>query len=399
MKHILLPFCFVFISFLITSSICQQNSFIVNEKDMNYISSETLPLDSVVLNWDYGWMGSLGWGVNSTAIVAARFPDTLTYLYSGYYLKQIQIAINDLPYSIILKVFDEGTDTTAGTLIYSQDVNNLITPYSWNMFDVNPPILITGNDIWIGYEVGMTETQTVIGMDVGPVHPDGDWIGSILGGTYYWYRLSNYGFNSNWVIRGILDNIVPVELLQFTASTDRGKVLLNWITATETNNYGFEIERKMIVNSKEGSWITIGFKDGYGTTTENQTYTFIDDISEIRVSSLNYRLKQIDYDGSYRYSNIVFIENPAPVDFALLQNYPNPFNPTTRIQYQVASNSKVTLKVYNILGNVVATLVGEYKPAGVYEMEFNASTLPSGTYFYQLTAGSFSETKKMILLK
>ena len=399
MKHILLPFCFVFISFLLSSSVCQSNSFIVHEKNMDYISSADLPLDSAVLNWDNGWIGSFGWGENSTAIVAARFPDTLTNLYSGYFLKHIQIAINDLPYSVILKVFNEGTDTTAGTLIYSQDVSNLITPYSWNLFDVNPPIPITGNDIWIGYEVGMTETQLVIGIDNGPVHPDGDWIGSLFGSTYYWYRLSNFGFNNNLVIRGILDDIVPVELLQFTASTDRGKVILNWITTTETNNHGFEIERKIIVNSKEGSWVTIGFKDGHGTTTENQTYRYIDDISEIQVTSLNYRLKQIDYDGSYSYSNIVFIENPAPVDFALLQNYPNPFNPTTRIQYRVANSSKVILKVYNTLGNEVATLVNEEKPAGVYSIELDASNLTSGVYFYTLDAGSYTQTRKLVLLK
>ncbi|OGU65081.1 MAG: hypothetical protein A2W30_05200 [Ignavibacteria bacterium RBG_16_36_9] len=115
-------------------------------------------------------------GENANAIVAARFPDTLTSLYSGYNLLQIEIYIGDLPVSLILKVFDEGTDTSAGSLIYSQDVSNLIVPDSYNTFDLNLPILITGNDIWIGYEVTMTATQFVIGVDNGPVHPDGDWL-------------------------------------------------------------------------------------------------------------------------------------------------------------------------------------------------------------------------------
>jgi parallel beta-helix repeat protein len=117
---------------------------------------------------------------------------------------------------------------------------------------------------------------------------------------------------------------VPVELASFTATTHSGKVILNWSTATEINNLGFEIERK-IINNTEMEWVRIGFKEGHCTTTERQNYQFIDDISSITANSLTYRLKQIDFDGSFEYSNEVFVDNPAPLNFALHQNFPNPY--------------------------------------------------------------------------
>jgi len=192
---------------------------------------------------------------------------------------------------------------------------------------------------------------------------------------------------------------IPVELTSFTASTSRGKVFLNWSTATELNNLGFEIERKIIQSESSEEWIIIGFREGYGTTTEPQKYSYVDDIRTVITKSLAYRLKQIDYNGSYEYSDEVFVDNPAPTDFVLEQNHPNPFNPTTKIKYQIPELSFVTLKVYDVLGNEVATLVDEELPAGEYEVEFEGRGLSSGLYFYKLSAGNFIETKKMILMK
>ncbi len=115
---------------------------------------------------------------------------------------------------------------------------------------------------------------------------------------------------------------------------------------------------------------------------------------------LSYRLKQVDYDGSFEYSDEVEVMNSiTPDEYFLSQNYPNPFNPSTKISWQVPVGSHQTLKIYDVLGNEVATLVDEYKPAGSYEVEWNAAGLPSGIYFYQLKAGSFVESKKMVLLK
>lgn len=187
---------------------------------------------------------------------------------------------------------------------------------------------------------------------------------------------------------------VPVELTNFSSYLNTNKVFLNWSTATELNNRGFEIERSL----DKDEWRIIGFKEGKGTTSEPQQYSYSDDISEITASKLYYRLKQIDYNGNYKYSEIVEVEI-APKNFSLAQNYPNPFNPITSLQYAIGSRQFVTLKVYDLLGREIATLVNEEKPAGSYEVEFSAINLPGGVYFYQLKAGDFRETKKMILLK
>jgi hypothetical protein len=195
---------------------------------------------------------------------------------------------------------------------------------------------------------------------------------------------------------------LPVELKSFTARIFENKVELNWSTATELNNHGFEIERSL----DNTSWSTIGFREGNGTVTEQQNYFFSDDISEISSPKLYYRLKQIDFDGSFEYSEVVKVEI-TPSKFSLEQNYPNPFNPSTSIQSAISSAQFVTLKVYDLLGREIAIPVNEEKPAGSYKVEFNASNLPSVFYFYRLIAGdlstssgqSFIETQKMIIIK
>jgi hypothetical protein len=187
---------------------------------------------------------------------------------------------------------------------------------------------------------------------------------------------------------------VPVKLLSFSSSVAANVVTLNWSTATELNNHGFEIERR----PDKGNWRTIGFREGKGTTSKTQQYSYSDNLSEIVSSKFYYRLKQIDFNGSFEYSEIVEVEI-TPAVFSLSQNYPNPFNPTTTIKYQLPASSKVTLKVYDVLGNEVATLLNEEKEAGTYEVMFEASNYSSGVYIYRLQAGSFIETKKMVLLR
>ena len=146
----------------------------------------------------------------------------------------------------------------------------------------------------------------------------------------------------------------------------------------------------------------IGFVNGSGNSNSPKEYSFTD--KNLNTGNYSYRLKQIDNDGKFEYSNSVFVEiNNQPQEFALYQNYPNPFNPSTRIQYQVSSIAHVTLKVYDVLGNEISTLVNEEQPAGSYEVEFDASSgiqnLASGIYFYQLKAGGFNVSKKMLLLE
>jgi hypothetical protein len=188
--------------------------------------------------------------------------------------------------------------------------------------------------------------------------------------------------------------ILPVEFTSLTASTtNEGNVILNWSTAPEINNQMFEIERKI----KDEQYATIGFVNGYGTTTEPQEYSYID--KTVGTGSFIYRLKQIDFGGQYEYSDEIEIEVNGPLTFTLEQNYPNPFNPSTKIKFSVPVTGQVKLAIYNLVGEEVAVLVNEISEAGFYETTFDASKLPSGPYFYSLQAGSFVETKKMILIK
>lgn len=200
-----------------------------------------------------------------------------------------------------------------------------------------------------------------------------------------------------------VNTVVPVELTSFNAVFTHNRVNLSWTTATELNNLGFEIER----SSNKADWLLIGFKEGKGTTSEPQEYFFSDDLSGISSGKLFYRLKQIDFDGSYKYSEEIEVEIIINSSFILEQNYPNPFNPVTKIKYTIANvvanemkqSQFITLKVYDVIGNEVAILVNEEQPANNYEVEFNGSFLSSGIYFYQLQAGGFILMKKMIILK
>jgi hypothetical protein len=186
---------------------------------------------------------------------------------------------------------------------------------------------------------------------------------------------------------------IPVELVSFTATSTEEGVVLNWITATETNNAGFTIER----GTDSENFSEIGFIGGKGTTTEPTVYSYLD--NSAKYGTYFYRLRQTDYDGTFKYLNVVSVNVELPNKFVLEQNYPNPFNPSTVISWQAPVSSYQTLKIYDILGNEVATLVNEYKESGSYTIEFNASDLPSGIYYYKLTAGSFSDVKKMMVVK
>ena len=188
---------------------------------------------------------------------------------------------------------------------------------------------------------------------------------------------------------------IPVELTSFTATNLNNHIRLNWSTATETNNFGFEVQRKEI----SSDWQKIGFVTGHGTSTETNSYEYVDDISPLSFGSYLYRLKQMDFDGSFEYSHEVLVTNITPYTFLLEQNFPNPFNPNTVIKYSIAQTGVVTLKVYNILGKEITTLVNERKEAGNYEVTFDASELATGIYLYSIQSGDFSSIKKMLLLK
>jgi hypothetical protein len=212
------------------------------------------------------------------------------------------------------------------------------------------------------------------------------------------------GSNTRFSFQDLTDNIgngaLPVELSLFTGVLNGDHIDLYWKTEIEVNNYGFNIER---YSSSLGTiWETIGFVEGHGNSNSPKFYTFADfDIHNSE--TYNYRLKQIDNDGTYEYSRAVTVEVDVPNNFYISQNYPNPFNPETRIDFSVPENQMVSLKVYNVLGELVAELVNEIKEAGSYSVTFNASSavgeLPSGIYIYRLETSSFVANKKMTLIK
>jgi hypothetical protein len=193
-------------------------------------------------------------------------------------------------------------------------------------------------------------------------------------------------------------SVIPVELTSFVASVNDNNVTLDWETATEVNNSGFAIERKSVTSD----FAQIGFVAGFGTTTEPKAYTFTD--NSLRPGTYSYRLKQIDFDGTFEYSDVIEVEVLTPDVYTLAQNYPNPFNPSTKIAFSLAVDSKVSLKIFDVLGQEVATLVNQDLTAGVYNYDFNATGINSGVYFYKIEAvgvngNEFVDIKKMMLLK
>ncbi|MBL1215345.1 MAG: T9SS type A sorting domain-containing protein [Ignavibacteriae bacterium] len=239
---------------------------------------------------------------------------------------------------------------------------------------------------------------------IGNTNLNNSWtIKKLSPGLYYWsvqaidnnFAGSEFAEESSFEIE---DGIVPVELVSFTASLIKNSVHLEWETASELNNLGFEIERKNL------GWEKIGFVKGEGNSTNPKNYKFSDE--NLIGHKIFYRLKQLDFDGSFEYSNITEVVL-TPQKFRLFQNHPNPFNPTTKINYAIPSSvalsevglSHVKLTIYDILGNEIALLIDEQKSPGNYSVDFDASMLSSGMYIYRIQAGGFIDTKKMILLK
>ncbi len=202
-----------------------------------------------------------------------------------------------------------------------------------------------------------------------------------------------------------IGGVIPVQLVSFNAVITGTAVELNWITATETNNHGFEVQR-----NTSGSWSTVAFINGKGTTTESNNYSYVDDLGHNPPSGvIKYRLKQIDFDGSFEYSKEIEVEFESIKSYSISQNYPNPFNPSTTINYSLPYESNIKISVYNITGQLVKELVKGTQQAGNHSIIFSTSdigsSLSSGVYFYSIEASavngdrSFRQTRKMVLLK
>jgi len=303
-------------------------------------------------------------------------------------------------------VFQQGTYAPADGLerwvgsVAINAVGDIALGYSISNSTIYPSIRCTGryaNDpagqmtvpeevifAGLGAQTGLSRWGDYTSMNVDP------------NGINFWY-VNQYQPTTgsfNWRTRiANIDYTIPVELVSFAANAQRDEVELNWRTATETNNQGFEIERMNV----SGSFEQVGFVAGFGTTTEPKSYSFID--SKLKTGSYTYRLKQIDFDGSYEYSNEINVDVELPLEYALEQNYPNPFNPSTKIIYSIPEDGFVKLAVYNLLGEEVATVVNSFQKADRYEVNFNASGLSSGIYVYKIESTNFSASRKLVLMK
>jgi pimeloyl-ACP methyl ester carboxylesterase len=312
-------------------------------------------------------------------------------------------------------------DATAGTVY----IGHYINP-NWNTDE-----LIFGvREVWLGclrFPYDYTDRNTFINLAL--VYDNGVLRGyknailldtlvtpinlnsntAALGRTWFW----NYGETCTR-LNGVLDEVriynralsltdilslydytLPVELMYFSSLVSSNNVNLQWSTSSEINNAGFDVERKFL---DKKDWNKIGFVVGNGNCNEHKDFSFTD----IRLSTgkYNYRIKQIDYNGNYKYYYLSEAINiGAPEKFFLSQNYPNPFNTTCIIQYDIAKQCLVKIIVYDLLGREIKTLVNESLKPGIYEASFDGSQLSSGIYFYKIQSGDFSETKKMILIK
>jgi hypothetical protein len=290
----------------------------------------------------------------------------------------------------------------AGIFISTDNGNN------WNQVKINGaaltgkgPLSVSGNIIFYGSLYYSTDngvtwnisaTDELSGRTVNAIAISDTKVFAGTNGAGVWSRLQS--------------GVLPVELTSFTVNVKQNSIVLNWKTATELNNHGFEIERAADNDaSATAKWEVIGFVTGSGNSNSTKEYSYTD--TKITGNGkFIYRLKQIDVSGNFKYSPEAEIRvNLAPKDYTLENNYPNPFNPSTVIKYSLPYESKVKLTVYNTLGVKVQELVSEVQPAGTHDFRFNATGLSSGVYLYTIEAssldgkGNFSNTKKMILMK
>jgi photosystem II stability/assembly factor-like uncharacterized protein len=285
---------------------------------------------------------------------------------------------------------------------------------SWTSIDGNLPDSPV-NDIFIYTENTINPNTYFVATDIGVflISDNGEsWseLDSGLPNTVILHldyspatKMLRAGTHGRGVYESFIDFTVPVELTSFTVERHRNEVNLSWQTATETNNHGFEVERKL----KNQNWVTIGFVEGHGTSTENHEYFYMDDYSRMPYEGgVLYRLKQIDYDGSYEYSEQVFVDVTfIPDEFTISQNYPNPFNPVTTIEYSLPGESNVRIAVYNSIGQEITELVSSVQQAGTHRITWDASEYVSGIYFYSFEAielnngRSMLEMKKIVLMK
>ncbi len=377
---------------------------------------------------DENWINSWGHGTNVTLNVPSKI------CYSSGANGNFSETVNKY-YTFIFQNIEAASNSNAAvfeTNATPVGIDNVTDDYSGAGNDVTVTITLTAlkstqEHIFVRYTTdGWTSSLLVEAFYTGTeteyeaTIPGGDVTGNGTQNQYYVLTTtltstsithSNADINTiNYSNRQGLNYPLPVEITTFTANFNKNKVMLSWQTATEINNYGFEVQR-LVSNEPIADWEPIGFVNGYGNSNSPRKYSFIDNINSN--GKYYYRLKQLDINGVFKYSQVVGIKIGIPAKFELLQNYPNPFNPTTTISYSIPSvNTRsivrdgvkqfivnVALTIYNSLGQKLIVLVNKEQAPGNYTVQFDASNLQSGIYFYTLRVGNLVSTKKMILIK
>ena len=208
------------------------------------------------------------------------------------------------------------------------------------------------------------------------------------------YQAASSIYNADFTIGSYINNPLPVNLTAFNAALSNGKMKISWQTAVETGNNGFDVERL----SDKSNWVTLAFIQGQGNSNSVKSYSYLDN-SISKPGKYYYRLKQINNNGGFQYSNLAEADFVLPVIFSLHQNYPNPFNPNSIISYSLPTATNVKITVFNEIGEKIQVLENGFKTAGNYSVSFNGSNIPTGVYFYRIDAGNFSQVKKMIMEK
>ena len=328
----------------------------------------------------YGWASLGGWRPYKTTDGGLNWIEQMNLNFYNTY--DVYFTNHDTGW--IIDIFEHLNKTTNGGYVWIT-LPEIISPFNFNFFPDPSHWIINGSHRYITTDNGNDW------IDISNDVPTG--FNKFQAPT----DLVGYAASIGGLILKYIDTIyTPVELTSLLADVNEKDILLTWTTSTETNNKGFSIERK---NSKVNKiWITIGFIEGKGTTTFNHSYSFID--KNVERCKYLYRLKQIDFDGSYNYSKVIEVDVSFPSKFTLEQNYPNPFNPETKINYTIPEETNVSIKLYDITGRELKVLVNEKMQPGYYTIKLKGGELSSGVYFCRLvTTSGFTAVKKLILLK
>ncbi len=363
------------------------------------------------LTWDstdYTYWGATEIGINTRGVMfVGNFTASWFSIFRSTNFGKNWIFSSRLPGNELL--FSKNGDVFAGVgdnpLFYSDIYKSTDNGLTWNPTNVFSQTNQNFHDLELDKN---NDFYAIVSGDYKGVYFSAD-----TGKSWVYYGLSDYASSlhclavdsSGYVYVGTRGDglfrtagrTTPVELIFFTSEIENDKVKLTWITSTEKNNYGFEIERK----ESNKDWKTVGFVKGKGTSTEKHIYKYKDE--NLKSGEYFYRLKQIDFNGTFEYSSELKATIKNQYNFNLEQNYPNPFNPGTIIKFTTSQRAFVKLIIYNSLGQKIKTLINSYLSEGNHSVEFNFEDaelpLSSGIYFYRLETNGYAESKKMVLLR